>query len=683
LQEAAAVPVLVHSSSRDSVEELNSLLRNNGMAAHCTWIPAAADIGDALEQINPELLVSFNTPENELIEIASIRDQIAQSVPLVVLRETSDEAAMSGDMQRGARDSATMLQPDRVTAIIRRELRAFRMERTLTNTLEVAQDYRQRLQSVLWRSQDAIAQINDGIIVDANASWLELFGHVDSGNVVGHPIMDFFDADTQTSLRGAVAACMRGRWSELPLKVGALLADKNVQPMQVQLMQGEFDSEPCVQIIVPADRRDEKQLASDLAAAVHQDPSSGLWTRRRLLELITTQLATPVAGGARFLVCLRPDNLMQIERDVGVLHTDEFLAQFASVIRGQLGPKDLLGHFGGTNLLLLAERGNARDLEAWCTNVLERVAKHTFAVGDRALSATCSAGASQLPNKQPDLNESIMQSLNSARVARDSGGNRLNFEYNIDHDTRVRAYDEVWVRHIRAALADERFRLVQHPIASLSGDGQKVFDASVRMLDHQGKDVLPSEFLPAASRNGLQRTIDRWVLGAAIKTILEESPDILMVRLSSDSIKDSELVEWLQTRLQIFNVEPTRICLQFTEADCAANSGLIRQRLQRLRQLKLRTALEHFGTRSDSLNTLSNLPLDFVKIDGSLMQALAGNTEQQEHIRRIAETASRLHIQTVAERIEDANTMAIVWQLGVQYIQGYLVHAPEEVVLTS
>ena len=97
----------------------------------------------------------------------------------------------------------------------------------------------------------------------------------------------------------------------------------------------------------------------------------------------------------------------------------------------------------------------------------------------------------------------------------------------------------------------------------------------------------------------------------------------------------------------------------------------------------MRLALEHFGAGRDSQGLLSALPLDFLKIDGSLMQGLPGNPEIQERVRAIVDAAAKRSILTVAERIEDANTMAVVWQLGVQYIQGYLVHAPEEVVLKS
>jgi len=683
LHDANAVPVLVHSTSRDSVEALNHLLRDNGMTAHCTWIPSAEDIGDALEQLNPELLVSFDTPLEELAEIAQVRDQVAQSVPLLVLRDQGDESLMSADMLRGARDSATLTQPDRVAAIIRRELRSFRLERTLTSTLHVAQDYRQKLQTVLRRSKDAIAQVQEGIIVDANASWLEMLGYEDASAVVGQPVMDLFDADTQTPLRGALSACARGRWSDLPLKTGARAANGETLELPLQLAQGEFDGEPCVQLIVPADRRDAGQIAKDLAATVHQDPATGLWTRRRLLELIDAELKQPVPGGARFLVCIRPDRLMDIENEIGVLHTDEFLTQFALLVRSQLAPKDLLGHFGGTNLMLLGQRGNTRDLEAWCENLIDRIAHHNFTVGDRVIHTTCTLGASQAPNHDPDANALVMQALNAARRGRDRGGNRLVFEQASDQDSRVKAYDEVWVRHIRTALAENRFRLVQQPIASLSGDGQKVFDVAVRMLDLHGKDVLPSEFLPAAARNDLLRDIDRWVVTAALNSIATRRPHLLFVRLSADSLRDPDFASWLGEQLTLTRAEPARLCLQVTEADATQYTGRTQVLLGRARQLGVRTAIEHFGAGRDSLNLLNGLELDFLKIDGSLMQGLAGNTEQQGRIRQIAEAAARLKIQTVAERIEDANTMAIVWQLGVQYIQGYLVHAPEEVVLTG
>ena len=102
-----------------------------------------------------------------------------------------------------------------------------------------------------------------------------------------------------------------------------------------------------------------------------------------------------------------------------------------------------------------------------------------------------------------------------------------------------------------------------------------------------------------------------------------------------------------------------------------------------LRQRHFRFALEGFGSGRDSIGLLETMPLDFVKIDGTLMQGLATDPQLQLRVRTLVEAARKRNIQTIGERVEDANTMAVLWQLGVQYIQGYFVNEPEEVVLRA
>jgi PAS domain S-box-containing protein len=683
MNDTSAVPVVVHSVSRDPVEALNSLLRRSGLAVHCTWIPAVADLPDALEQLNPELLLCAPSAPEELKQVAGVRDHVAAIVPLIVVREQVDERVIAEDMANGARDTVSLRQSARLAAVIQRELRAFRLERTLTNTLRASQDYRSQLEHVLQRSNDAIAQVQEGILVDVNTAWTELFGYQNAAGLIGQPAMDFFDPDTHAPLKGALTACVQGRWSDHVLKAGAMLADGSVASLELVLALGEFEGDASVRLIVPAQKHDERQMQSRLEQAVHSDPGTGLWTRIHLLKLLSERLTTPVRGGVRFLACVRPDKFASIERDLGVIESEEFLAGFAGVVRAQLGPHDIAGHLGGTLFLVLLERGNAKDVEAWSENLIDRVGKHLFQVGDRTLHATCSIGLGVVPLAKPDLNASINDALDALRRARERSGNQFITIDRADNDTRVQAYDQIWVKHIRSALMENRFRLVQQPVAALGGGEQTIFDVAIRMMDQQGKEVLPSEFLPAAARNDLMKNIDRWVLGASLSFAAKSKPDLLFVRLSKDSTLDRSLLPWLDMQLKASRAEPQRLCIQLTE-DIASNYLQPTQELTTaLRQRGLRVALEHFGSGRGSLPLLQALTLDFLKIDGALMQGLTGNEELQQRVRTLVEAATRRNVQTVAERIEDANTMAVVWQLGVQYIQGYFVHAPEEVVLKS
>jgi EAL domain-containing protein (putative c-di-GMP-specific phosphodiesterase class I)/GGDEF domain-containing protein len=685
LNDTTAVPLIVHSATRDPVEALNGLLRRAGMAAHCTWIPSLQDLPDALEQLNPELLICCPPNGGGLSEIAALRDRMAGIVPLIAVRERVDEAVIGADMGQGARDTVSLHEPGRLQAVIARELRAFRLERALNSTLRASQDYRSQLEVVLQRSNDAIAQIQEGILVDANAAWLELFGVSEATILLGTPVMDLFDESTHAALKAALTACLQGRWSNHALKAGAVLGDGSVAPLELVLAVGEFDGEPSVRVIVPAQKRGDRELVQELESAVMRDQGTGLLMRRHLLHALQERMRSPVAGGVRYLACVRPDRFAEIERDVGVLASEHFLIAFAQIVSGLLGPHDTAGHFGGTSLLLLLERGNLRDVEAWCETLIERVSKHLFALpgGGNTLHATCCIGLSVVPQANPDINTAVLDALNALRKARSRGGGQIEMSDRADTDTRVKSYDKIWVKHIKAALMENRFRLVQQPIAALGGGEQKMFDVALRMLDAQGKEVLPSEFLPAASRNDLMKNIDRWVLGASLSFVAKTKPDLLFVRLSRDSALDGSLLNWLETQLRATQAEPQRLCLQITEDAASKSVQQTAQLIAAVRASGVRVALEHFGVGRDSQRLIESLPLDFVKIDGSLMQGLTASPEQQERVRAIVSAASGRNVQTIAERIEDANTMAVVWQLGVQYIQGYFVHAPEEVVLKS
>jgi len=155
------------------------------------------------------------------------------------------------------------------------------------------------------------------------------------------------------------------------------------------------------------------------------------------------------------------------------------------------------------------------------------------------------------------------------------------------------------------------------------------------------------------------------------------------VRLSRETIKDDSFIDWLDNHLRSSRAEPHRLCFQVTEESAAAYLTQIRALAQALRERRFRFALESFGGGRDSLGLLESVPLDFAKIDGAVIGGLASDPQLQQRVRALVDAATKRSIETIGERVEDANTMAVLWQLGVQYIQGYFVNQPEEVVLSG
>jgi EAL domain-containing protein (putative c-di-GMP-specific phosphodiesterase class I) len=125
------------------------------------------------------------------------------------------------------------------------------------------------------------------------------------------------------------------------------------------------------------------------------------------------------------------------------------------------------------------------------------------------------------------------------------------------------------------------------------------------------------------------------------------------------------------------------VCFQVTEELAAAHRTEVQALAVALKRRGLRFALERFGSGRDPVALLQSIPLDFVKIDGALVQGLAANTALQSRITQLVDGARTRKILTIAERVEDANTMAVLFQLGVQFVQGYFINEPEQVVLES
>jgi diguanylate cyclase (GGDEF)-like protein/PAS domain S-box-containing protein len=584
-------------------------------------------------------------------------------------------------MTLGARDVVSLANPVRLQAVMLRELRAYRLERALNTTLKSAHDARSQLETVLERSNDAIVQIQEGIVVDANPAWIELFG-VEEG-LLGHPVMDLFHESTQPALKGALAACLQGRWSDHTLKVNALLADGSTLSVEVVLALGEHEGEPSIRLVLPSKPRDDAKLVEELSDVVRSDATTGFLHRRELVEALTTRLGSANPGGMRCIALIKLDKFATLERDVGVTASEEILTEFAKILKETLHSKEVVGRFGGVRFLVLLERGNEHDIEAWGEQLIARVQKQVMRIKDKAVSLTCSVGLSVVPPGQVSLDAVIADAIEACLKGAGRGGNQTVTSDRADNDNRVQSYDKVWVKHIKAALMENRFRLVQQPVASLQGDDPVMFDVLVRMIDTQGKEVLPAEFMAAAERNDLLKNIDRWVVGASLSFAAQRKPGCLFVRLSKETAKDGTFLDWLDNHIRSSRAEPQRLCFQITEEVAATYIPQVKALAGALRQKGFRFALDGFGSGRDSQGLLDSVPLDFVKIDGALVQGLTGDPKVQQRVRLLVEGATKRLIQTIGERVEDANTMAVLWQVGVQYIQGYFVNEPEQVVLRA
>jgi diguanylate cyclase (GGDEF)-like protein len=262
----------------------------------------------------------------------------------------------------------------------------------------------------------------------------------------------------------------------------------------------------------------------------------------------------------RCLALVRIDKFGALERVIGATASEEVITEVARLLKETLTPREVVGRFGGVRFIALLERGNEHDISAWSERLLGRVQRHVMRIHDKSVAVTCTIGLSVV---SPGDTRVMQFSDDREPAKRRAPGSKHQLGPRRQRQPR-HVYDQVWVKHIKAALMENRFRLVQQPIASLQGEDPGMFDVLVRMIDQQGKEVLPSEFMAAAGRNDLLKNIDRWVVGASLSFAAQKKPQCLFVRLSRESARASALLEWLDNDLGTSRADPQRLCFEVT-----------------------------------------------------------------------------------------------------------------------
>ena len=235
-----------------------------------------------------------------------------------------------------------------------------------------------------------------------------------------------------------------------------------------------------------------------------------------------------------------------------------------------------------------------------------------------------------------------------------------------------------WAARIREALADERLELYTQPIIPLAG-GTAREELLLRMTSRDGQVVPAGEFLPAAEQFGLVVDLDRWVIAQAMG--VARRGRVVQVNLSAASTADTRLLDFIDRELRAGDAPPSNVIFELTETALMANAAAGEAFAGGLVELGCGLALDDFGTGFGSLTYLKRLPVQSLKIDVDFVRDLPANEANQHLVRAIVSLARSFGNETVAEGVEDEETLALLRAYGVDYAQGFYVSRPAPVAL--
>jgi EAL domain-containing protein (putative c-di-GMP-specific phosphodiesterase class I) len=239
---------------------------------------------------------------------------------------------------------------------------------------------------------------------------------------------------------------------------------------------------------------------------------------------------------------------------------------------------------------------------------------------------------------------------------------------------------------LREALDWELFQLYCQPILPLSAEAQAAepapyYELLLRLLDEDGQVLHPAAFIPSAERNGMMVQIDRWVIQAAFHRYAIHFSGMagprIAINLSGSSLNDESLFEFIYAQLQEHNLPPERVCFEIAETAAFHNLTRAQHFAHEVYQMGGQIALDDFGSAFSSFRYLKNLPVSFLKIEGSFVRNMLESTSDRVMVAAINQVGHTLGIRTIAEHVSDAAILEELRQLAVDYAQGYAVGKPQ------
>ncbi len=678
------IKILLVEDSVEEAEQLISMLRNGGIAVR----PARAGNADELQaqlaaQAPDLLLVNLAVRSIPLKAAAAAANATGKDIAVIAVTAKADEDTVANAFVEGARALILRNRAEHVQSVVRREFEALLMRRSVRRLEAALRETERRCEALLDSSRDPIAYVHEGMHVRANKAYLEIFGFEDFEDIEGMSILDMIAANDADDFKTLLKKLSKGEKPPQKLNLKAQRGDGSTFDATMEFAEASYEGEPCQQIIF-RQQTANVELAKELDALRSKDLVTDLFNRQYCLSELERMVGEAAKGrNDQALLLIEPDNFKSLLDTVGLGNADLLLGDMANLMRRHLKDTDIAGRFGEHAFGVLLGGRNADAVRHLAETIRHAFEERIFEVGKQSVNANVSIGGTLIGEKNANAQIILNQASGALRTAQTEGGNRANVFDPAAKDKADEEKNKHWLTLIKDALANNGFVLFYQPIVSLHGAEGEFYEILLRMNGPKG-EIAPNFFMPVAEQNGLLAAIDRWVISTAIKALAEREKaghkTTFFVKLTPQSLDDQTLLPWIAQQLKNARLRGDALVFEMPESKVVTSLKPARAFVTGLKQLHCGFALEQFGSGLNSFQLLKHVDASYLKLDRNFMAELPKNKEHQEKIKELCDQAHHAGKLTVAEFVEDAASMSILFSCGVNFVQGNFLQEPEKVM---
>ncbi len=671
-----ALRLMLVDDQVNEAEALVSSLRNAGIAVRPLRPESLDELAQMLGQQTVDLVLaehaSTQLPFNEVAEIVM---GCGRDVPLLAVLDGITDEILDSVQALGAQAVALRGRPQQFLKTVRTEWQDLDSRRSQRHLEAQKRETERRCDALIDSSREPIAYIHEGMHIRANQAYLEMFGLETFDEIEGMSLLDLVSSADVAEFKQLLKRLSKGEAPPPSYELTARDIEGNGFPAVMEFTAATYEGEACQQVIFRhQEQEQDPELARQVMELKQRDQATGLFNRATFLVALEDAVADAASqGSAHGLLLIEPDHYAKLLDRIGLDAADDLIAAMAQRL-DKAADGAMTARFGDHQLALLTRNSDHIATKALAGLVCAAFADHVLEVGDSSLNATVSIGGVQIGEKIASTSQVLAKASQGVASAIGVGGNRFEL---FDSGAVDRAEEEriaAWVARIRTALDSDGFRLDFQPIISLQGDGGEMYEIFLSMQGSDGEPVPSDRWMQIAEENELLGDIDRWAVSKSVQLISERQAQgrqtSLLLSLSHDALQDAGMASFIATTLADAGVAGEQLVLAIAEAKVFTNLRAAQDFATAIAGFGARTALEKFGAGLNSMQLLQHFDPAFLKLDPQFMDDLAKSTESQQKIRNLSSQAAERKIRTIAERVEDASSMTLLFSAGIHFVQG-------------
>ena len=665
--------ILLIDKSDIHKELIEDAFRNHKSIIKITQVENTSDVLKSLNEQHWQciLLAIDEIPLSITQLLEQMPGQNKNSPIIVLLNDYHRESALRF-LTEGVFDVSAFDELDYLVQSISKGLKTEELSHTLTlqrNAIKAAHD---RFRALTTQLPMAIAFLHEGAFINVNPEFQHYFKLESTEDLAETSFLDLIDTQDVDRIKKIFSQFNKDIElnNEKVENIKFNTQTDNTKTADIIFTRTNINQESGIQIIVQPHL--EKIIEESVSTI---DDENSLLSPEFFIQTLNQVIRNRNKDQHYALCFFEIDEYAKYKKRIGITRSDNLFHQISEFMTTLVNPNLQISQLNIDVFTVLLKAESRAACEDAVTHLQQTISQHNFIIDEQKMNTKINLGLVHISKHIENPDQALSLADVACTVSRNKNLHLMHvYTQNEDRST-VETVDFSWTGRIKDALKNDNFKLVYQPILHIKNEPTPLYEALLRMKSSRGDDILPGQFLHTAKQSGQEEDIDKWVINQILQ-LLESSTTAdtsFFINLSETSINSIEFISWILENCKNYG---QHIVFEITEHHALQFESEVLHFIQEVKKINCQICIEHYGNQPDASETLVEMDADYYKIDGAFINHLATNRKHQSIIHNIVHDTKDKNVKTIACFVQDADSLAILWREGVDYIQGNYLQIP-------